>query len=172
MEATLVAAPAQVFLPELDYEVSLTRRVLERAPAAKFDWQPHAKSMTLGQLAQHTADLVGWIKDTFDTTVIDFATYTGPAPTPVRTSAELLDYLAVRGEAARATLQEASADDFEELWTMRNGDEIIIRQSRAAVTRHLISHMIHHRGQLMVYLRLLDVPVPAIYGPSADEQGK
>lgn len=171
MEATLVAAPtqAQSFSKELADEARLTRRVLERVPVGQFGWQPHAKSMTLGTLARHTADLIGWIKDTLDTTVIDIAAFDDAPVAPIGSTEELLAYFDERAANARAGLETASADDLAQTWTMRSGEQVIVSQPRAEVVRHLISHMIHHRGQLTVYLRLLDVPVPGTYGPSADE---
>ncbi|GAB2943860.1 hypothetical protein GCM10027048_05740 [Hymenobacter coalescens] len=170
METALVAAPAQVFLAELHEEVPQTRRVFERAPVAQLDWQPHAKSMRLGQLLRHTADVLGWIKDTLESTDLDVAVFDNAPATPIGSTAELLAYLEERAAAATAGLQAATADDLEQIWTMRSGEQVLVRQSRASVVRHLISQMIHHRGQLTVYLRLLDVPVPGPYGPSADEQ--
>ncbi|MCC3160652.1 DinB family protein [Hymenobacter sp. 15J16-1T3B] len=169
MEATLVATPTQTFAKELTAEAQLTRRVLERVPAAQFGWQPHPKSMTLGQLACHTADLIGWIKDTLDTTEIDLTAFAGMVPAPLTSSEELLAYFDERTAGARTGLQQATAEDLEQPWTMRNGAQVIFTQLRGEVVRHLISHMIHHRGQLTVYLRLLDVPVPGTYGPTADE---
>ncbi|SNC76167.1 Uncharacterized damage-inducible protein DinB (forms a four-helix bundle) [Hymenobacter gelipurpurascens] len=169
MEATLVTPHALALLPELDHELTLTRRVLERLPAEHFDWQPHVKSMTLGHLAAHTTDLLGGIKTTFETTELNLANYTDLAPAKPTTTEELVLRLAENGAAARQALMEASPEDFEQLWTLRFGEQVIMSQSRAGIVRHLISHTIHHRGQLSVYLRLLDVPVPYIYGPSADE---
>ena len=169
MEATLVTPLALALLPELDHELTLTRRVLERLPAEHFSWQPHPTSMTLGHLASHTADLLGGIKTTFETTELDLATYADLVPPKPTTAAELVQRLEENGAAARQTLTEASPEAFEQLWTLRFGEQVILSQSRADIVRHLISHTIHHRGQLSVYLRLLDVPVPYIYGPSADE---
>ena len=167
---TITAAPlAHTMLPELAHELALTRRVLERAPEAQFGWQPHPKSMTLGQLASHTTDLPGWIEDTFNTEELDVAYFDDDAPTTASTRAELLERLEAKGAAAHAALEAADDEAFAHTWTMRRGEQIIIRQTRAEIARHLISHMIHHRAQLMVYLRLLDVPVPGVYGPSADE---
>jgi uncharacterized damage-inducible protein DinB len=169
MEATLATPLALSLLPELDHELTLTRRVLERLPAEHFGWQPHPKSMTLGHLASHTADLLGGIKTTFETTELDLANYADHAPAKATTAEEVVQRLEENVNAARQTLTEASSEDFEQTWTLRFGEQVILSQSRADIVRHLISHTIHHRGQLSVYLRLLDVPVPYIYGPSADE---
>jgi uncharacterized damage-inducible protein DinB len=169
MEVDLATPLALALLPELNHELTLTRRVLERLPAEHFDWQPHAKSMTLGHLAAHTADLLGGIKTTFETTELDLANYADHAPPKPTSAAELVQRLQENGDAARETLTQASPEAFEQLWTLRFGEQVILSQSRADIVRHLMSHTIHHRGQLSVYLRLLDVPVPYIYGPSADE---
>lgn len=159
---------AQHLLDELDHELLLTRRVLERAPEDYFTWQPHPKSMSLGKLAWHTADMLGGIESAMQTTEIDLATMDFTAPKPANTE-DLLQQFDAEGAAARAVLVAASAADFAVTWTLRHGAHVIMQQSRAATVRHLINHAIHHRGQLSVYLRLLEVPVPYIYGPSADE---
>ncbi|QJX46411.1 DinB family protein [Hymenobacter taeanensis] len=169
METALTTPLALALLPELNHELALTRRVLERLPAEHFGWQPHPRSMTLGHLASHTADLLGGIKTTFETTELDLANSADHAPAPATAAEELVQRLEANGAAARETLSQADAEDFEATWTLRFGEQIILRESRADIVRHLINHTIHHRGQLSVYLRLLEVPVPYIYGPSADE---
>ncbi|MDQ2769088.1 MAG: DinB family protein [Bacteroidota bacterium] len=161
--------PAQALLDELDHELLLTRRVLERAPEDYFSWQPHSKSMTLGKLAWHTADMLGGIESALQTTEVDLATMDFTTPKPANTEA-LLRQFDAEAAAARAALAAAGPADFAATWTLRHGPHVIMQQSRAATVRHLISHAIHHRGQLSVYLRLLEVPVPYIYGPNADEQ--
>ncbi|UOQ64752.1 DinB family protein [Hymenobacter volaticus] len=165
-----LAPLAQTLVAELDDELQTTRRVLARAPEAHFSWQPHPKSMTLGHLTSHITDLMGGIAHTLHTTEVDLAHFLEQEEHPATTTAELLLRLDTNGAAARDALSIATPDDFEQLWTMRHGDQVLMTNTRAEVVRHLISHMAHHRGQLSVYLRLLDVPVPAIYGPSADEQ--
>ena len=160
---------AQALLDEFDHELLLTRRVLARAPEDYFGWQPHPKSMTLGKLAWHTADMLGGIESALQTTEVDLATMDFSTPKPASTEALLAQFDA-EGAAARAALVAASPADFAVTWTLRHGPHVIMQQSRAATVRHLINHTIHHRGQLSVYLRLLDVPVPYIYGPNADEQ--
>ncbi|MBO2008635.1 DinB family protein [Hymenobacter negativus] len=168
MLTATVEPQSATFLPELEHEIILTRRVLERLPAASFDWQPHPKSMPLGRLATHTADMMSFLATTMQTQEIDLANELDvyqPATTP----ADVLQRLADGGEAAKQALAAADDEAFGLVWTMRNGQHVITAQPRREVVRHLISHMVHHRAQLMVYLRLLDVPVPAIYGPSADE---
>ena len=168
---TAIAQPvAQTILPELIEELALTRRVLERAPEAHFSWQPHRKSMTLGQLASHVADMPQFMAVTLNTLEIDINS-DEEGFKPATTNAELLQRLEANGQAARAALESTGDEAFAQIWTMHFNGQEVIKQPRAEVIRHLISHMIHHRGQIMVYLRLLDVPVPGIYGPSADELG-
>ncbi|RPD47854.1 DUF664 domain-containing protein [Hymenobacter sediminis] len=170
MEATLLAPLTQALLPELQHELELTRRVLERAPVAQFSWQPHPKSMTLGVLVMHVIDLIGGIANTFETDELDLSSYDDPKLAPPTSTAELLQRLQESGAAACAALTAATPETFEQTWTMRYHEQIIMRLTRAEVVRHLINHSVHHRGQLSVYLRLLGVPVPSIYGPSADEE--
>ncbi|MGI4862810.1 MAG: DinB family protein [Janthinobacterium lividum] len=171
MVPTPPATTAPILLPEFNAELTHTRRVLECLPEERFNWQPHPKSMTLAKLASHTVDLPGWITDTFQTTVLNLAEFAAAAPVVASSRAELLAQLARKGQAAHDTLATANDAAFAQQWTMCRGDVIIVLpQPRAAIVRHLISHMIHHRAQLMVYLRLLDVPVPGVYGPSADER--
>lgn len=173
---TTTATPtplAQTLLPELDHELALTRRVLERLPEEHFGWQPHAKSMTLIELASHTANVLAWVAPTFETPEYDMARAEEEEDAPAATRAELLLRLEANGAAARTTLIKAEAEDFDYVWTFRNGEQVVFSQPRAAIVRtYFLSHLIHHRGQLSVYLRLLDVPVPSIYGPSADEPGR
>lgn len=169
-ETTTASAPlAQALLKELDHELLLTRRVLERAPEDYFGWQPHPKSTALGKLAWHTADMLGGIESTLLNSEIDLATMDFTTPRPANTEA-LLAHFDAESAATRAALAGTGPETFDVLWTLRHGPHVIMQQSRAETVRHLISHAIHHRGQLSVYLRLLDVPVPYIYGPTADEE--
>jgi uncharacterized damage-inducible protein DinB len=168
LTATL-APTAQALLPELDHELELTRRVLARIPDEQLGWQPHPKSMTLAVLATHIADLLGGIEMTMQTTELDLAHFDTVNPGAATSTAELLERLAANGAAAATALTNAPAEDFDVIWTLRSSATVLLQQTRAEIVRHLISHMIHHRGQLTVYLRLLDVAVPYIYGPSADE---
>jgi uncharacterized damage-inducible protein DinB len=174
LTATANPSPlAQTLLPELDHELVLTRRLLERLPEEHFGWQPHAKSMTLIQLASHTANVLAWVAPTFDTPEYDMASEADEEDAPATSRAALLERLEANGAAARATLANADAEDFAYVWTFRNGEQVLFSQPRAEVVRtYFLSHLIHHRGQLSVYLRLLDVPVPSIYGPSADEPSR
>jgi uncharacterized damage-inducible protein DinB len=159
-------------LPEFDAEIARTRRVMERLPEDQFDWQPHLKSMTLGKLASHTVALVGWIADAFKTTDLNLSDspFATAPPFLARTSTELLAHLEAQSKAAHNVLAAADEAAMAQTWTMHRDDVVLVPpQPRSEIVRHLISHMIHHRGQLMVYLRLLNVAVPSVYGPSADE---
>ena len=162
----------QALLGEFDHEMANTRKTLERVPADKFGWKPHAKSGTMIWLAAHVAQIPGWCKETFTLTELDIAPPGQPPQQPVvpKDRKELLD-LFERGVAAgRAALANASDEDMMKPWSLLSGGKAIFTMPRIAIFRGFVmNHMIHHRAQLGVYLRLNDVPVPAIYGPSADE---
>ncbi len=167
--ATSTGRIASAFLGELDNEAKVTRSVLERVPADKFAWQPHEKSMTMGRLAVHCAEMFGWTKETLKSDVLDFSTmdYT---PFEPKTTEELLAFFDDHIAKAKAILSETSDETFMTEWTMRNGEQVYFTMPKVAVMRTFVmNHIIHHRGQLSVYLRLNDIPVPSIYGPSADE---
>jgi len=160
---------ATAFLNELDNEAKVTRTVLERVPADKFDWKPHEKSMTFGRLASHVAEMFGWTRSTLTTDVLDFSTmeYT---PFEPKSNEELLAFFDDHIAKAKAALAETSDETFLTNWTMRNGETEYFAMPKVAVVRSFVmNHIIHHRGQLSLYLRLNDIPVPSIYGPSADE---
>lgn len=160
---------AMAFLGELENEAKTTRAVLERVPADKFDWQPHEKSMKMGRLAVHVAEMFGWTKVTLKSDVLDFSTM-DMTPFEPRTTDELLAFFDDQIANAKAILAETSDETFMTDWTMRNGETVYFTMPKVAVMRTFVmNHIIHHRGQLSVYLRLNDIPVPSIYGPSADE---
>ena len=162
-------AAAQTLLSELDAEAPATRRVLERVPGDRLDWQPHAKSMTLGQLAIHLAGIPGRLSqlamlDGFDTAG---ASFSPPQPESTEAIVRTFDESIATARTCLAALDEARA---REPWSMRRGERVLLTIPRIGVFRTLVmNHSYHHRGQLSVYLRLLDVPVPVIYGRSADE---
>lgn len=157
------------FLGELENEVKTTRTILERVPEDKFDWQPHEKSMTFGRLAVHVAEMFDWTTTTVTTPELDFEK-TPFEPFEPKTNAELLEYFEGCVSRAKEALENTSDETFMEEWTMKNGDEIYFTMPKIAVLRtFVLNHIYHHRGQLSVYLRLNDIPVPPIYGPSADE---
>ena len=154
---------------ELKNEAAVTRKILERIPTEKFDWQPHEKSMTMGGLATHLADMFGWFKPTIEADELDFAKgYEQPKPANTE---ELTTIFDENVEQAFASLKDVGDETFMRDWTLRRGDEIFFTMPKIGVVRGMvINHIVHHRGQLSVYLRLNDIPVPAIYGPSADEE--
>lgn len=155
---------------ELEYEAGTTRRLLERVPEEHFGWKPHPRSMTLAQLASHLAEIPKWVEPiiTMDAMVLDMEDY---RPYVATTRDELLLALDTNLNMAVEHLEERSNDHMTAVWRLKAGDKTLLEMPRAGVFRGMIlSHMIHHRGQLTVYLRMKDVPLPAIYGPSADEQ--
>lgn len=157
-------------LKEMEQEGKTTRRMLERVPDDKYDWKPHAKSMNIRSLATHIADLPSWVNLALDTNGLDFAT-SPYDPKKINTTAELLDYFDETLAASKERLAKAQESDLEPDWTLRNGEHVLSVSSKGEVVRMAYSQVVHHRAQLGVYLRLLDVPVPGSYGPSADEMG-
>lgn len=154
---------------EMAEEAKTARTCLERVPADKFKWQPHERSMEMGRLASHIAEMFQWTGSTLEHDVLDFATMDYKAFEP-KTTEELLEFFDKGvGEAIEA-LKNAPDEAFIRDWTMRNGEQVYFTMPKVAVMRTFVmNHIIHHRGQLSVYLRLNDIPVPSIYGPSADE---
>ncbi|MEO5594474.1 MAG: DinB family protein [Chitinophagaceae bacterium] len=158
----------QVFLKEMDQEARTTRKMLSRVPNDKYDWKPHEKSMTVRQLATHIAELPAWISMALVTTELDFATSPYKQVTVTNTN-DLLAYFEKSLTDGRASLSAASDEDLLPNWTLRNGKEIYSVSTKAEVIRMTFSQIIHHRAQLGVFLRLLNIPIPGSYGPSADE---
>ena len=145
------------------------RRCLERLPAGQFDYKPHPKSMTLGELATHLAQMATWGATTINTTELDLSGgFEQPKP---QTTAELLALFDSGAAAYREALANVSDEALRQDWTLKGpGGKVILSRPRVAVLRDLVmNHLAHHRGQLTVYMRLLDIPVPSIYGPTADE---
>ncbi len=154
---------------ELQHEAQTTRTLLERVPTEKFDFKPHEKSMTFGELASHIVDSYSWYDATLNLEELDFAT-TEYTPFKAASTEDLLDTFDKSVAAAAEMLGSTADEDLMAEWTMRSGEEVIFSMPRIQVIRGmLMNHMIHHRGQLSVYLRLNDIAVPQIYGPSADE---
>jgi uncharacterized damage-inducible protein DinB len=165
---------AQSLLPEYDHEMAGLRRALERVPAEHFDFRPHPKSFTLGQLANHLATVPAWAASTMATTELDFALPETRArmPKPVSSPEEILAIFDAGVATAREAIAAAADADFAVTWSGKSEGKTLFAFPRLAVLRSFVlNHAIHHRGQLTVYLRLLDLPVPALYGPSADEGG-
>jgi uncharacterized damage-inducible protein DinB len=159
-------------LPEFDQEMAKTRTTLERLPDDKFDWKPHAKSFALGALASHIAMIPGWAVGMLKTDSTDIAPVDGPAWQPPKMSnrAEVLAVFDESVKEFRAGLEAVSDAEIMTPWSLLQGGKTIFTMPRIAVLRGIImNHLIHHRAQLTVYYRLNDIPVPSIYGPSADE---
>ncbi len=159
----------EVLLAEFDHEMAVTRRLLERCPAG-LEWTPHAKSFSLGDLATHLARLPHWgewilDKDAYDLVLDSTPPEPGPSALP-----EILEVFDRNVSVVRAALVASSDAELASPWSLlRNGSTVMSLPRMAAFKTYVVSHTIHHRGQLSVYLRLQDVPLPAIYGPSADE---
>jgi uncharacterized damage-inducible protein DinB len=164
-------AIAETILPDFDHETATTRTLLERVPADKAEWKPHAKSMSLGELAMHISIIPEWamvtLKQTqFDTNPVGGAPYTPPQ---FESTAKMLARYDEAVKAARTMLVSATDGEMMVPWALKSGGRTIFNMPRVAVFRSFImNHSIHHRGQLSVYLRLCDVALPAIYGPTAD----
>ncbi len=154
-------------LKEFDQEMAVTRRLLERVPSEKAAWKPHEKSFALGHLAQLVSWMPGWITLTLRKPDLDLAT--GPHYSFEPTE-KLLEGFDRNVREARAALAEVTGAALEEPWSLRAGDRVLMTTPRGEVVRQHLGHLSHHRGQLTVYLRLLDVPIPSIYGPTADEK--
>ena len=154
---------------DFDDELKATRKLLERLPDGRFDWRPHERSWTLGELATHIASLPWWMRITLDDDGFDVG---GGAAPETRTDTDgVLEYFDAEAEELRASFASATDDTMNEAWQLRHGETIIMEQPKSVVLRRWgISHLIHHRAQLTVYLRQLDVPLPPLYGPTADEQ--
>lgn len=165
---------SEALLPEFDHEMAGTRKTLERVPDDKFGWKPHEKSWAMGGLATHVATLPHWAVMTVEHEFIDINPPGGePYRNPeLRSREELLTEFDKNVAAARAAIAGASDEDLMKNWMLLSGGQAILTMPRAAVLRTwVMNHNIHHRAQLSVYLRLNDIPVPALYGPSADEGG-
>ncbi len=159
---------SQSLLPEFDEEMKNTRKLLERVPDGRFDYQPHAKSMTMGRLATHVAELPSWAAMTLGQETVEIpADYKPPI---AKNRAELLAIFDKNVADTRTRIQAATDDDWNKIWTLKWGGRTILSLPRTAVVRATVmNHMIHHRAQLGVFLRLNDVEIPGMYGPSADE---
>ncbi len=157
-----------MFLKEMEEEAATTRKMLERVPVEKFSWQPHKKSMTLQRLATHVAELPGWVSMALNTSELDFAD-NNYKPKVVDSITGLLEYFETGLANAKADLEKANEDQLFENWTLRNAEQIYSVRQKHEVIRMAFCQTVHHRAQLGVFLRLLDIPIPGSYGPSADE---
>ena len=157
-------------IAELKQEAVNTRKMLERVPEDKFLWKPHEKSMTIGRLASHIAEIPVWINRTLTANEFDFAT-ASTVRTTYENRAALLKVFDEKQAEAIAALQNATDEMLNETYSVRRGEQVMFSMPRKVMLRNFaFNHLIHHRGQLSVNLRLLDVPVPGMYGPSADER--
>jgi uncharacterized damage-inducible protein DinB len=153
-------------LPEFDQEMATTRKLLERVPSDKGEWKPHPKSFSLGHLSQLISTMPGWVTQMVTGTVIDLAKQ-------AKYSYEKTETLVARFDKnvreSRSALDSAKDSDLKVQWQLKHGENVLWTAPRGEAVRSTINHLVHHRGQLTVYLRLVDVPIPSIYGPSADE---
>jgi uncharacterized damage-inducible protein DinB len=156
----------QDMLAEFDQEMATTRRLLERVPTEKGEWRPHPKSFPLGHLTQLVATMPGWITRTLKETSIDLAAGEGYRYQSTESLVEQFDRHVKEAHDALATVTD---EEMAEEWSLKHGDRVLMSMPRKPVIRQHVNHLIHHRGQLSVYLREVDVPIPSIYGPTADE---
>ncbi len=158
---------AEMLLPEFDQEMATTRRLLERVPSDKGQWKPHPKSFALGHLAQLVSWMPGWITNALRETSLDLAAAPGYSFVKTEVLLKAFDDNVREAHDAIAASKDA---DYAVQWSLKRGPQVLWSDRRAVIVRNNISHLVHHRGQLTVYLRLLDVPRPPIYGPTADER--
>ena len=157
-----------LLLKEMDAEAVTTRKMLSRVPADKMDWKPHDKSMSMKSLTVHLAELPGWTHMGLTTTELDFAKM-DYKPTPVERTEDLVQLHEKSLEKGRTALATAREEDLLPNWTLRKGDHVFNVYTKYELIRHSFSQIVHHRAQLGVYLRLLNIPIPGSYGPSADD---
>lgn len=158
----------EALVKEMDQEAATTRKMLSRIPDDKYDWKPHEKSMTIRQLATHIAELPSWVSLALDTDELDFAT-SPYNPQVINNTNELMALFEKEYAAGKERLQLATEADLLPNWTLRNGEEVYSVNTKGETIRHAYCQVVHHRAQMGVYLRLLDIPIPGSYGPSADE---
>jgi len=159
-------------LPEYDHEMATTRKLLDRVPLPQADWKPHTKSMTLAELAAHLVEIPGWVGSIVECSSVDLGSGQDHNRTLYGSNADLLAAFDQNVAKARAAIASKSDADMMEIWSLKRGETVLMTMPKVAVLRgFLLNHLIHHRGQLSVYIRIQDVPLPSIYGPSADESG-
>lgn len=164
----------QMLLQEFDQEAATTRKCLERVPAGRGSYKPHSKSMPLGRLAGHIVEIPGWVAITLQRDEFDVAPVDGPKHEALELDAPaaILEQFDRNAAGARAALAAAAEAELSRPWSLKSGGQIAFTLPKGAVLRNFVlNHLVHHRAQLALYLRLNDVPVPSIYGPSADETG-
>jgi uncharacterized damage-inducible protein DinB len=162
----------QLLIAELQREAISTRKLLACVPTDKLEWRPHERSMTLGRLASHVAEIPHWVNRPLETDEFDMVTQV-LKPVQCQSTEELLELFETKLSAAIAALEKVTDDDLATQWTFHRGEHILSQGSRYEAIRFMMgNHQVHHRGQLSVFLRLLDVPIPGMYGPSADDIAK
>jgi uncharacterized damage-inducible protein DinB len=160
----------EALLAEFDHEMGSTRRLLERVPDGKLGWKPHDKSYSLGDLSGHIATLSTWMNRILESNELDLASIADTRPASPASRDDVLQRLETNAKSARATLAEQTDASLLAAWTLKNGGREVFTMPRSSVLRSFVfNHLIHHRGQLTVYLRLQNVPLPSLYGPTADE---
>jgi uncharacterized damage-inducible protein DinB len=157
----------QEYLKELEMEVTASKKCLERVPPELFEYKPHEKSMSMGYLASIVAEIPRWVSIALTEGVINFATFQHPK---IATTEDLVKYFDDNMELARQTLSQAKNEDFDDTFELRSGDQLLMSDSKKNTVTSSINHLVHHRGQLTVYMRLNNIAVPSIYGPSADDK--
>lgn len=166
---TISMSMQKTLASEIHHETENTIRILNVLPEDKWDFKPHEKSMTLGELANHVLELHGWVSFVFTKDTFDF--HTDYVPSKFQTVAEMLAKLEEMKNENLAVISNLSEENYLSNWALKAGENTIMEAPKAAAYRFVITnHLVHHRGQLTVYLRMLDVPLPGIYGPSADEK--
>jgi len=168
MSTTTVSKLSEKLIAEMKREAVTTRKMLERLPVDKYDWKPHPKNMTLRELAYHVAEIPGWTELVLHTSELDFAK-TPYSQKRLESNEEYLEFHDKNVEKGIAALEEANPADFEKSWTIRSGEMIFFTADKETNLRDCYCQTVHHRAQLGLYLRLLDIPIPGSYGPSADE---
>ena len=164
----MIMTHMQTFQNELENEALTTRKMLALVPNDKYDWKPHPKSMTIKQLATHIADIFSWFNITLNTSELDFAS--NPyQPEDISSTPQLLTFFEKKLVEGRTALAAGKEQQLSDLWNLRNGEQIYSTRRKDDVIRMCFSQIIHHRAQLGVFLRLLEVPIPGSYGPSADD---
>ena len=163
-------ATNQAFIMEMNQEAASTRKLLERVPSEHNEWRPHPKSMTLARLATHVAEIPGWVLHTMDSDELDLGKMNFK-PHVAASNEELLAIHEEKTKLALEKLASSSDEDFDKMWTLRHGDHVSFTLPKKTVLRSFaFNHQYHHRAQLSLYLRLLDIPIPGMYGPTADER--
>ena len=157
----------KIFLQEMEAEINSTRKCMERIPETLYTWKPHEKSMNMGYLALLVAEIPKWITDTIEKSVIDFADFKHFEP---KNTSELVNHFDENINGAKNTLRKVTNEELSQMFYLKNNGETIFSAPKDETVSSTLNHWVHHRGQLTVYMRLNDIPVPSIYGPSADEK--